>query len=212
MGKYKQLTEEQRYQLSGYMKAGLGKKAAADLLGVHKSTVHRELDRNSTPSGEYDGERAIRQHRERQSQKVKGKIAGWVWDLVRLLLEQEQWSPWQISDALREKGRRLVSHESIYQFVREDKARGGKLHKELRCQKRRRKKYGSGDAGLGVIKNRVGIENRPKIVDRKGRYGDWEVDTIIGANHQQAIVTLTERKSKLLLMKKVERKTAALVE
>ena len=64
----------------------------------------------------------------------------------------------------------------------------------------------------GTIKNRVGIENRPDIVERKIRIGDWEGDTVIGKNHQGALVTLVDRKSKLTLIGKVTRYRADVVE
>ncbi len=83
-------------------------------------------------------------------------------------------------------------------------------HCHLRCQKKRRKRYGSYDR-RGKIKNRVSIDERPAIVDTRQRLGDWEVDTIIGKGHRHVIVSLTERKSRLALLRKVERKTAQAV-
>jgi IS30 family transposase len=64
----------------------------------------------------------------------------------------------------------------------------------------------------GIIKNRVGIKERPNIVERKIRIGDWEGDTVVGQNHQGALVTLVDRKSKLTLIGKVDRYTAEAVE
>lgn len=56
--------------------------------------------------------------------------------------------------------------------------------------------------------NQVSIEQRPAIVDQLKRFGDWEGDLVIGANHRQALVTLNERKSRYSLIGKVDRKTA----
>ena len=103
-----------------------------------------------------------------------------------------------------------VSHEWIYQYVLSDKQAGGDLHKHLRCQKKRRKRYGSHDR-RGKLPKRVSIDQRPEIVDQRKRIGDWEVDTIIGSRHCQAIVTLTERKSRFALLRKVEQRKANLV-
>jgi IS30 family transposase len=117
-----------------------------------------------------------------------------------------------------------VSHEWIYQYVYADKKSGGDLHTFLRCQKQRKKRYGSNNR-RGKIPNRIGIEQRPVIVDRKGRIGDWEGDTmpqgtlscasaihlVIGKGHKGAIVSLVERKSIYTLLGKVERKKADLV-
>jgi IS30 family transposase len=84
---------------------------------------------------------------------------------------------------------------------------GGTLYRHLRCQKKRRKRYGGYDR-RGKLPNRVSIEQRPEIVQQRQRIGDWEVDTIVSKRHHQAIVTLTERKSRFALLKIVEQRTA----
>ncbi|MFK7826885.1 MAG: hypothetical protein AB8G05_22270, partial [Oligoflexales bacterium] len=82
-----------------------------------------------------------------------------------------------------------ISHQTIYKHVHEDTKNGGSLHKYMRSQKKKRRPYGTEKKDKrGKIKNRVGIENRPEIVDLKTRKGDWEGDLIIGKNHQQAFV------------------------
>ena len=90
------------------------------------------------------------------------------------------------------------------------KQTGGDLYKHLRCQKKRRKRYGNRDR-RGKLPNRRSIEERPQVVDQRQRIGDWEVDTIVGKRHHQAIVTLAERKSRLALLRKVDRRTAEMV-
>jgi IS30 family transposase len=129
--------------------------------------------------------------------------------LIERLIRQE-WSPEQVSEWLKENCGLQISHEWIYQYILMDKQAGGDLHRHLRCQKKRRKRYGSYDR-RGKLKNRVSIDERPAIVDTRQRLGDWEVDTIIGKGHRHAIVSLTERKSRLALLRKVERKTAQAV-
>ena len=99
-----------------------------------------------------------------------------------------------------------VSHEWIYQHILVDKQAGGELYCHLRCQKKLRKRYGSDDR-RGKLPNRVSIEERPLIVEQSQRIGDWEVDTIIGKGHLQEIVTLIERKSRFVLLSKVEQRT-----
>jgi IS30 family transposase len=118
-----------------------------------------------------------------------------------------QWSPKQISGWLSKTGRDSVSHEWIYQYVYANKAAGGDLHIHLLCQKQRRKRYGT-QSLRGQLADRQSIESRPDLVEKRSRLGDWELDTIIGKKHQQAIVSLTERKARLALIAKVERKTA----
>ncbi len=117
------------------------------------------------------------------------------------------WSPEQISGWLFRNQAFRVSHELIYQYILADKLTGGDLYRHLRCQRRRRKHDGSYDR-RGKIPNRVSIEKRPDIVEQRQRFGDWEVDTIVGKGHQQAIVTLIERKSRFAMLRKVERRTA----
>ena len=104
-----------------------------------------------------------------------------------------------------------VSHEWIYQSILADKQAGGDLYRHLRCQKKRRKRYGGYDR-RGQLPNRRSIEERPGIVDQRERLGDWEVDTILGKGRRQAIVTLTERKTRLALIHKVERRTSQAVQ
>ena len=97
-------------------------------------------------------------------------------------------SPEQASQRLALEGWLSISHESIYLHIYADKRRGGDLCRHLRCQKPRRKRYASGQERRGTIKNRIGIDERPEIVDQKSRIGDWEGDTVIGKNHQGALV------------------------
>jgi IS30 family transposase len=189
------------------MKAELNQSEIASLINVHKSTISRELRRN----------RGMRGYRPKQAhefglnrrKKAKCRIQASTWTLTETLLRKE-WSPEQISGWLKENYGLQISHEWIYQHILMDKQAGGDLYRHLRCQKKRRKRYGSYDR-RGRLKNRVSIDERPVIVDTRQRLGDWEVDTIIGKGHHQAIVSLTERKARLALLKKVERKTSQAV-
>ena len=94
----------------------------------------------------------------------------------------------------------------IYQYIHQDKENGGNLYTHLRCKKKKKKRYGSNDK-RGHLKNRISIDERPNVVEKRSRIGDWEADTIIGKAHKQAIVSLTERKSGLALIYKVDRRT-----
>jgi len=171
---------------------------------VHKSTISRELRRNRGLKG-YRPKQA-HQFALNRRKKPLYRIEAFTWILIEALIRQE-WSPEQVSDWLKVNYGLQISHEWIYQYILMDKHAGGDLHRHLRCQKKRRKRYGSYDR-RGRIKNRVSIDERPAIVDTRQRLGDWEVDTIIGKGHRHAIVSLTERKSRLALLRKVERKTA----
>lgn len=202
---YAQLTQEQRYQIWALRKAGHMQVEIAREIDVHPSTVSRELSRNAGFRG-YRPKQAHRLAMERRQEKVKPRIAPEAWQRIEKRL-WEGWSPDQAGGRLELEGRRPVSHERIYQHLYADKEAGGDLHTVLRCQKQRRKRYGSKDR-RGRIPNRTGIEMRPAVVDEKTRIGDWEGDTIIGKSHKGAVVSLVERKSFYPLLGKATRKTA----
>jgi len=208
MRHYTQLTEPQRYQIQALMKAGHQQTEIAEVVGVHKATISREMRRN----------RGLRGYRPRQAQQLaearrqhcqRPRIADSTWRLVEHWLRDE-WSPEQISNTLYDRYDIQLSHEWIYQYVLHDKASGGDLYRHLRCQKQRRKRYGS-YSRRGQLVNTTSIDERPAIVDRKTRLGDWEVDTVIGLGHQQALVTLTERGSLYTMIAHVKKRTAAAV-
>jgi IS30 family transposase len=204
---YQQLTQEERYQIKAYKESGLSQSQIAMQLSRSASTISRELKRNT----------GLRGYRPKQAQETSELRRYTAIKHVKLTAEiqstlvsylKEQWSPEQIQGYCKTHDIAMVSHERIYQYIWSNKRQGGKLHENLRCQRKRyKKRYGKYD-GRGVIVDRVSIDERPAIVDKKTRFGDWEGDTIIGKGHQGAMVTLVERKSKLTLMKEVPFKSA----
>jgi IS30 family transposase len=117
---------------------------------------------------------------------------------IRDELTTEQWSPEQIKGRADREGIAMVSHERIYQFIRADKARGGMLYKHTRHRlKHRKRPVGESKA---IIKDKVSIDSRPAVINLKERFGDWEIDTIIGKQNKGAIVTLVERQTGFLMM------------
>jgi len=202
---YQQLTQEQRYQIYALMKASFNQTQIASEISVHKATVSRELARNRGGRG-YRPRQAHELAVARLQLRVKPRIQSETWQEVERLLSQ-QWSPQQISGRLKLERRAAISHERIYQHIYADKRAGGTLSRHLRCQKLRRKRYGSYDR-RGQLPGRTSIDARPPVVDRKQRLGDWEADTIIGRGHRQAIVSLVERRSKFVRLAKVTRNTA----
>jgi transposase, IS30 family len=203
---YTQLTREQRYQIKALMKAGHNQSEIAANIGCHKSTISRELKRNSGQKGYRPGQ-ANELAYDRQCEAYSSRIAWETWQLVERLLRQD-WSPEQISGRLKLLQQPTVSHECIYLYVYAEKRRGGTLHQHLRSQKKQRKRY-SGCNRRGQIPNRTSIDKRPKIVASKGRFGDWEADTIVGARHKGGILSAVERKSKLTRLRKLATKAAA---
>lgn len=208
MKHYKQLTSEQRYQISGLKKAGLNQSQISDEVGVHKSTISRELKRNKGRRGWHPKQaQELRDERRRKCANAQ-RLSLPEWTEVERLIRLDM-SPEQASCRLALEGEFHISHETIYLHIYEDKRRGGDLWQHLRCQKPRKKRYASGQERRGIIKNRIDIDERPEIVDQKIRIGDWEGDTVIGKNHRGALVTLAERKSRYMLAAQVPGKQAS---
>jgi len=205
---YRQLTLLQRYQIHAWFKAGLNQTEIAKEIGCHKSTISRELQRNRGKRDYY----ALLAHllaAKRRRNSHKPRIRKCTWRLIERYLRRD-WSPQQIHGWLKRKRKPTVSPERIYQYIYADQRRGGTLYRHLRSQKKQRRRY-RGYIRRGQIPNRVSIDERPKIVASKRRYGDWEADTIIGANHQGALLSFTERKSKLVRLIKLKDKCASTV-
>ena len=197
MSGYAQLTQGQRYQIEALLKTGHNQTMIAKVLSVNKSTISRELKRNHGLRG-YRPKQAQEKATMRQYEKFQPRIPAITWTLVEALIKQD-WSPEQISGRLFKEQGISVSHESIYLHIYQDKYQGGDLHKHLRCQKKRRKRYGKQDR-RGRIPNRISIDERPAIVNNKSRVGDWEGDTIIGKGHQGVVATLVERKTQYTVL------------
>lgn len=215
MREYRQLTEDDRIEIYAMKQAGKEQNMMAAKLQVHPSTISRELGRNTGLRG-YRPKQAQQKALQRRFNACKAvKMTPETIAYIERKLAEDH-SPEQIAERMKlDPGWHgpSVSHERIYQHIWQDKAGGGLLYKHLRIggTKQRRKRRNSRDM-RGTIKNRVGIEDRPPIVERRIRIGDWEGDTVVGKNHQGALVTLVDRKSKLTLIGKVDRYTAEAVE
>jgi IS30 family transposase len=205
MRNYTQLTEEQRYQIYEDHTHGFSQTDIAKSIGVNKSTISRELKRNTGLRG-YRPRQAQQLTEKRKLDRVKPRIFHHHWARVEDLI-REDWSPEQVSGWLLINESILISHEWIYLHIYKDKLNGGDLHTHLRCQKKRKKRYGSYDR-RGQLKNRVSIDERPVVVDLKSRIGDWEADTVAGRQTGPRLVTLVERKSRFTLIGLAKDKSA----
>lgn len=200
--KYKHLNREQRYEIGAYLASGMKQKFIAEKLHVSVSTISREKKRNSTKIGTYNAQKAQELTNERKERFCKNRrFTSTVKTFVEEKIRQEQWSPQQIVGYCKKEGITMVSVERIYQHIREDKSKGGSLYKHMRHQLKHRKK------GLHKkqckVEDKRSIEERPAIVDQNTEFGHWEIDLIVGAGNKGAILTLVERKTKMLFIKKL---------
>lgn len=203
---YTHVTELERYQIEALLAAGWSQKAIAARLRRHPSTLSRELRRNRGQRG-YRPAQAQRKALSRQAVSAGNAqyITSTAWRQVEGLIRRD-WSPEQVSGTTG-----LASTERIYQYIAVDKRQGGTLWRHLRCRKKRRKRYGSGVSQRGQIKARTPISQRPGIVDKKVRIGDWEGDTVISRCDKAALVTLVERRSQRVRIRKVPNREASTV-
>lgn len=199
---YKQLTSEQRYTISVLLQNRTKQKEIAKAINVSPSTVSREIRRNSGVRGRYNWETAQANAVQTKRKKPGNhSIDKEVMEEARHLLVTEQWSPEQISGVLAKDGK-YISHETIYRMIRKDKAEGGTLYKHCRHKLKRRARPVGGRRIS--IPNRTSISERPAEVDGK-RFGDFEMDTIVGRGNHGAIVTLIERSTNMLFMRKLKK-------
>lgn len=195
-----QLIEAQRYEIYLGLKRKWSKTRIAEEIGVSKSTVSRELKRNSNTKGEYVWITA--------QQKAQGRKHGFkgnhrkpdeLWWRIEQMIFEEDWSPAQIAGVLRKEGIHICK-QTIYNHVHADTT--GKLAShmphELKYTKRVNRKRPTKATN---IPNRTSIHDRPAEADGK-RFGDWEMDTIVDS-YGNAIVTLTERSSNYILMERL---------
>ncbi len=205
------LTLPRRSQIEALKSSGFSNRYVAKQLGCSHTTINKEIRRNSDNGHyAYDFADARATERRRLASSIPRIMTSEMKATIDSCLNQ-QWSPVQISGRLKQQGQKTVSHESIYKHIRTDKKDGGDLYKNLRHGGKKYNKRLGKTGGRGFITDRVGIEERPAIVDEKSRVGDFEADTIIGANHKGVIVSLVDRVTKLVMLRLVENKTAQAV-
>ena len=198
---YKQLTREQRYAIYLGVQEKKTQTAIARQIGVHKSTVSRELKRNSNRFNKYGWAMAEAKAHERSDRTVRNRATSpSILREARRLLLSEEWSPRQISGWLKRRGIQ-VSHERIYEMIRDDDSGELRSHCRHRMKYRRHKKRKRPTRATN-IPDRVSIHERPAEADGK-RFGDWEMDLILGKGQRSAILTLCERSRNYLIMERL---------
>lgn len=210
MNRYRQLTSGERYALSALRKQGCNQAAIARALGRHRSTISREVRRNSKDrrGRAYRADLADDYARWRRGRSRRNERFGASdWRMVEACLRQ-QWSPEQAAGWLRRKARLSISHETIYRYIWRDRKRGGRLYLHLRCSpKQRRKRYGSYDS-RGRLAGKRPISGRPAGAQNRSRIGHLEADTVIGnISDKHCVLTLVDRKSGYVMIGKLEART-----
>lgn len=207
MGKH--LTLSQRYTISVLKKQQMSQKDIALIIGRDKSVISRELSRNKdNRSDKYRFDLAQRKCNIRHAEKPKHiRFTDEIKEQVIKALENK-YSPEQITGRFRLENKNIVSHETIYRFVWQNKKNGGELYTNLRNRGKKYRKRGCKKDKRGSIQNRVDIDMRPAIVEKKERFGDFEADTIIGKNHKKAMMTLNDRATGYGFIRKLESKDA----
>lgn len=210
---YRQITAAERYTLGLLRQRGVTGAAIARILGRHRSTVGRELQRNATPrDGCYRPQLANWYARGRRSRSRRNRqFTSAEWAQVHELL-REDWSPEQVAGWLRRFRVLAISHETIYRDIWADKHAGGTLYRHLRgASKQRRKRYGRYDSRGRLAGKRL-ITERPPIVETRQELGHWEADTMLGAGQAGAcVLSMVERKSGYLLLGQLAQRTSAFV-
>jgi len=205
--KYQQLSQEERYLIIALLKTHLSLNAIARELGRATSTISRELSRNLRPSGYYVASVAqeysiARRHKSRRGTQFSEEQ----WQLILFLLRLD-FSPEQISNTLKRFAIFSISYETIYQYLLYDKKKGGTHYKHLRnVTKQRRKRYNSYDS-RGRLGGKRHISERPEYINKRSTIGHWEGDTVVGRDRRHCIVTLVERKTGFVIIKKITART-----
>jgi IS30 family transposase len=206
MRRYHQLTSGERYELRALRRQGCSNAEIARALGRHRSTIGREIARNSRKDGGYrpytaDEMTRARRRRSRRNRRFTGP--DWALVVARL---QEEWSPEQISGRLALSGELRISHETIYRYVWDERRHGGALYLHLRgARKKRRKRYGRYDS-RGRLAGKRMISERPPGAENRSRVGHLEGDTVLGTD-KHALLTLVDRKTGYVLIGKLRART-----
>lgn len=200
--RYVQLSLEERCTIARLQAAGCSIRQIATNLDRSPSTIARELRRNSGKQAGYAPGWAATQSRARRWRGARLERNAALREEVLKALAAG-WSPEQVCAALeRRHGRRVIGVESIYRFIHTQMAR----HKDYRWRDylpRRKSKRGwrgrRGGSPALHMEGRVPIAERPAEAQQRRVPGHWEADLMLFSKYRQAILTLHERSSRLLL-------------
>lgn len=212
--KYSQLNLLQRYQIQSNKEVGLSVTEIAVKLGLHRSTIYRELKRNSIVGAKPpDKYKALNAQTFACHRSYKPKViytdGSEVIRRVKWLLTSD-WSPEQIVNTCKERRLAMMSIEAIYLWIYAHRKTGKDYTNNLRRHHRKRRKRRLSNQPRVIIKDKVSIHQRDEVINKQQRLGDWEVDLVKAQNGY--LVTITERKSLFNLIEKIVTKDAVSVE
>ena len=220
MSHYQHLSREEREKILVLRTEKKSLSIIATEKGRTKSTISRELKRNSTANRTYSAIGAQQAYQKRRKKSRRNKLLeepGLKQTVKRLFLE-EQWSPEQISNRLKyEKSAYQISYATIYRAIYAGMLDKEKLSNGNRGAIRKLRHRGKPRHGKGTVENRGKmaisnrIQERPKEADERKVMGHWEADTVAGRNGSACLVTITDRCSRYLLAGKIAKKRCGLL-
>ena len=201
---YSQLAQGERYVMARMIRQGFSYRAMALVLGRSVSTISRERKRNATRhDGHYRAEKAQQYAMARRSRTRKqDQYSQQEWEKVARLVERK-WSPEQIAGRARAKRKAGMSKETIYRYIRRDRREGGQTWRHLRIVSKFGRKRRGSPATRGRLVGKRHISERPKAVEVRVRIGHWEGDTVMGSDLRHCVLTMVERVSGYVIIKKL---------
>lgn len=212
---YKQFTRDTRVELAILLNAGKNQTQCSKILGMHRVSVHEEINRNKDPDGIYRGGHAHKRAlaRRKEAKKVKRRIENDT-ELRRYVVSKikKYWSPEQIAGRLKKLcgGFPIISHETIYQFIYDVRPDLVTYLRHQKCKYRKRRGSRTRMKLCRAMKIKR-IEERPAEVAERSTMGHWENDTVIGKEKVQRALTYVERKSGYGMADKLDVVTAEIV-
>ena len=198
---YRQLTLDERYQISALRRHGNSASQIARVLGRHRSTITRELARNArgceTDRGATVGYHAVFAEQQTRARRVaKGtasrKIQGELQQIVEAKI-RAGWSPEQIRGRLQLEAAACISFETIYQHVIRDAQNGGTLRYCLRSGGYKRERFRKSKHAQRTRSRKHTIDKRPVAANERTELGHWERDCLLGTRGHSVLLTLVER-------------------
>jgi len=213
---YKQLTLDERYQIQTLLKQHSSPAEIARQLGRHRTTIAREVKRNSAPwEGAAQPYLAMRAAKATQQRRVeKGRSSRKIQGELQSLVEQKlrlSWSPEQIAGRLQLELGIKLTHETIYQHVLRDTKAMGMLRYCLRFGGYKQHRFKKSKCAERTRQRKNWIDKRPAAANDRTELGHWERDCIVGTRGDSALLTLIDRRSRYVIIRHVRRLSSDVV-